>query len=77
MYGPSIIEDECNYQVHDRQLKEQFINGINNEMMTTQKIKDLTTVRKTGDITNKQVLDWAKRVEAESLEGNANKHSGQ
>ena len=32
----------------DQQLKEEFINGINDEMMMVQIMKQLTTIRKHG-----------------------------
>ena len=31
--------NECNYKEHDGQLKEQFINGLNDEMMAAEIIK--------------------------------------
>ena len=34
---------ECNYKEHDRQLKEQFINDINDREITKEIIKELTT----------------------------------
>ena len=36
---------ECNYQEVDRQLKEQFIHGLNNKHMLEEIIKELTTTR--------------------------------
>ena len=33
------------------------------QMITTEKIKELTTIKKTQDITSKYVLCWAKRTE--------------
>ena len=55
-----IMANERNYKEHDLCLKEQFINGINDEMINTEIVKELTTIRKTRDITNKQILSWAK-----------------
>ena len=55
-----IKSNECNYREHDRQLKEQFINGINNEMMAAKIIKELLDMQKTSDIESEQVLSWAK-----------------
>ena len=37
--------NESNYKEKDRRLKEQFINGINDEMMT-EIIGELTIIRK-------------------------------
>ena len=41
-----------------RILKEQFINGINNDEMMTEIIWELTTIRKTSEITSEHVLAW-------------------
>ena len=51
---------ECNYREVDRQLKEQFIHGLNNNDMLTEIIRELTTAEESVDITSEQVLDWAK-----------------
>ena len=59
-----IKANECNYKECVRQLKEQFINGINDEIMTAEIMKELTTIGKISDITSEQVLSKAKRVEA-------------
>ena len=45
-----IVAVECNYQIVDRQLKEQII-------------KELTTAKNNDCITSGGVLAWAKRVE--------------
>ena len=44
---------ECNYQEVDRQLKEQFIHGLNDKCMLEEIIKELTATK------------WANRVEAQ------------
>ena len=36
---------ECNYQEVDRQLKEQFIHGLNDQSMLEEIIKELTTAK--------------------------------
>ena len=40
-------------------------------------IKELTTLRKTIDITTELLFEWEKSQCTESPEGNANKYSGQ
>ena len=57
---------ECNYREVDKQLKEQFIHGLNNKCMLEEIIKELTITRDDNQITSDSVLAWAKRVEAES-----------
>ena len=48
--GHLIIKaNEWKYKQYDRQSKEQFCNGITDEMMTTGIIKELTTMQKTSD----------------------------
>ena len=53
--------NECKYKEKDRRLKEQFINGINDDKMMAEIIGELTTVKKTTEITSEQVIDWAIR----------------
>ena len=54
--------NECNYEMHARQSKVPFTSGINDEMMTAEIIKEITTMQKTSDIMSKQVLSWANRI---------------
>ena len=56
---------ECNYQEVDRQLKEQFINGLNDKCMLEEIIKELTATNNDDHITSGDVLAWANRVEAQ------------
>ena len=56
---------ECNYQEVDRQLKEQFINGLNDKHMLEEIIKELTATKNDDHITSGGMLAWAKRVEAQ------------
>ena len=56
---------ECNYQDVDRQLKEQFINSLNDKHMLEEIIKELTATNNDGHITSGGVLAWAKRVEVQ------------
>ena len=61
----SVAAIECNYQEVDRQLKEQFIHGLNDKNMLEEIIKELMIVRGDDQITNENVLAWAKRVEVQ------------
>ena len=56
---------ECNYQEVDRQLKEQFIHGLNDKYMLEEIIKELTATKSDDHITSGDVLAWAKRVEVQ------------
>ena len=63
MDGPSQNKSKkCGYNEQDRRLKEQFMNGINDENVMTKIIMELTAIRKTNEITNEQVLSWARRL---------------
>ena len=56
---------QCNYQEVDRQLKEQFIHGLNDTEMLGKIIRELTKVNADNTINSETVLAWAKRVEAQ------------
>ena len=56
---------ECNYQEGNRQLKEQFIHGLNNKYMLEEIIQELTAAKNDDHITSGGVLAWAKRVEVQ------------
>ena len=52
---------ECNYQEKDRQLKEQFIDSLNDKHMLEEIIKEITATSNDDHIKNMGVLAWAKR----------------
>ena len=56
---------DCNYQEVDRQLKEQFIHGLNDAEMLGEIIRELTKVKVNNTINSETVLLWAKRVEVQ------------
>ena len=56
---------QCNYQEVDRQLKEQFIHGLNDKYMLEEIIKELTTTKDDDHITSGGMLVWAKRIEVQ------------
>ena len=60
-----MVAVECNYRELDRQLKEQFIHGLNDRCMLEEIIKELTAANTDDQITSEGVLAWAKRVEAQ------------
>ena len=55
---------ECNYREGDRQLKEQFVNGLNDRCMLGI-IKELTATSDDEQIISEGMLAWAKRVVAQ------------
>ena len=51
MHGPPRIKvNEYRYKERGRRLKEQLINGINNNEMMTEIIRELRAVKKTSEI---------------------------
>ena len=50
---------ECGYKEIDRQLKEQFIHGLNNKIMLD---------KITRELTSEDVLAWAKRVKSQRVQ---------
>ena len=59
---------ECNYRELDRQLKEQFIHGLNDRVMLDEIIRELTTKNNDGQVPSEGVLTWAKRIEMQRLQ---------
>ena len=56
---------ECNDQEVDRQLKEQFIHGLNDKYILEEIIKELMATKNNGYISSGGMLAWAKRVEVQ------------
>ena len=55
-----IAAAECNCKELDRQLKEQFVHGLNDNEMLTEIIYKLTTMTNTSTVTSEQILAWAR-----------------
>ena len=55
-----IAAKECNYQESDRWVKEECINGINDDNMLIEIVTELKAMKKTRKITSNQILMWAK-----------------
>ena len=55
---------ECNYNKIDRQLKEQFIHGLNDEQMLAEITRELTKCEENITIHSENVLSWAQRAQA-------------
>ena len=47
---------ECNYQEVDKQLKGQYIHGLNDKFMLEEIIKELMTTKNDDHITSRDVL---------------------
>ena len=56
---------KCNYQEIDRQLNEQFIHILNDNEILAEIIKELTKCDENMTILSENVLNWAKRIEAQ------------
>ena len=59
---------ECRFKEIDRQLKEQFIHGLNDESMLDEIIRELTSRNGNVQTTSEDVLVWTKRVEAQRVQ---------
>ena len=51
---------ECEYKEDDSHLKEKFMNGINDDVIMSEIMKELTAIKYTSTICNEQELLWAK-----------------
>ena len=56
-----MVEAECGYKEIDRQLKEQFIHGLNDKGMLGKITKELTIKSNKEQTTSEGMLAWAKR----------------
>ena len=65
---------ECNYREVDRQLKEQFIHGLNDKCMLEEIMKELTTAKDDDQITSEGLLAWAKKGRSAKAPGSSVKH---
>ena len=59
---------ECTYQQVDRQLKEQFIHGLNDKYMIEEIIKELMATKNDDHNTSGGVLVWAKKVDVQRIQ---------
>ena len=60
-----VAASKCNYKKCDRQLKEQFIHGLGNKDMLDEIIKEHTKRSSNDPSSGKNILRWAKCVEAQ------------
>ena len=60
--------EECKYHEQDRQVKEQFICGLNNECMQAKIISEIKAKGKADSITSKQVVMLAMQQEASMMQ---------
>ena len=63
-----VVAMECNYQKVDRQLKEHFINDLNDKYILEEIIKELMATKNGNHITSGGMLAWAKRVEVQKAQ---------
>ena len=60
-----INEVDCEYKECDRRLMEQFINGLDDEVILEEIIQELTALKDNSEVSSDEVLMWAKKVEAQ------------
>ena len=63
-----IATTECNYKEFDRQLREQFIHGLNDSDMSIEIIKEITKIEEDNNMTSEKALAWARRVEVQKAQ---------
>ena len=56
---------ECNYREVVRQLKEQFIHGLNDKSMLDEVIRELMAKNNREQTMSKDVSGWARRIKAQ------------
>ena len=56
---------ECNYKEVDRQLKEQFIHGLNDRVMLDEIVRELMAKNNSKQTNSENVLLWARQIEAQ------------
>ena len=56
---------ECNYKEVDRQLKEQFIHGLNDRVMLDEIVRELMAKNNSEQINSEDVLLWARQIETQ------------
>ena len=73
--------EKCEYLEQDRQIKEQFICGLDDEGMQTKIMSEIKAKSKTDNVTRKQVLMLAKQEEINMMQlrgaGQTNAEAGQ
>ena len=55
-----IVVVECNYKEVDRQLREQFIHGLNDRVMLDEIVRELMAKNSSEQINSEDVLLWAR-----------------
>ena len=60
-----IAAAECNYKEIDRQLKEQFIHGLNDKAMLDEVVRELMARNSSEQTSSEDVLLWARQIEAQ------------
>ena len=60
-----IVVAECNYKEIDRQLKEQFIHGLNDKAMLDEVVRELTAKNSSKQTNSEDVLLWARQIKAQ------------
>ena len=56
------------YQEYDRRLKEQFINGVNNETIIARMINELTVLKDISGVSSEQIFMWVLEVEVQRVQ---------
>ena len=60
-----IAAAECSYKEIDRQLKEQFIHGLNDKAMLDEVVRELTAKNSSKQTNSEDVLLWVRRIKTQ------------
>ena len=52
---------DCEYNEYDQRLREQYIHGLDNELMTVGMLLEPAAVKDISEATSNQKLIWAQR----------------
>ena len=56
---------DSTYKEHERRLKEQFLNALDNENIIAEILKEWTAYKDTSEVSSEQVLMFAQRSEVQ------------
>ena len=59
---------ECEYHEYNQRLKEQFIHGIDDEVMIGEILRGLIALTDINESTSDQILIWVQRVKGQTAQ---------
>ena len=59
---------DCEYHEYDRWLTEQFIHGLDDEVMIGEIVRVLMALKDTNEVTRNHILMWTLRMEVQRVQ---------